>query len=484
MDTRKVGGYDNKKMLQEITLQNKLGSGASSTVYQSHGLNHEGLSNSTPIAVKVYKPFPDNIDDFLMEIKVLTMLDKHYEKTMKPVPSKSNKSKSKKSKNSKSIICRDGHPNIIKWYSSWVFLDVSTINDIVISMIYPCMAFRLYTGILSKILKHRYHNKQASPSNELIHKIMRDVLSGLAFMHSKRIIHADIKPANIFWSSNQSNLVGNTLTDNQLLQGTFVLADFESSIILEDDEKYHDGDYNRGTLYHNAPELIIDIPYSTSIDIWSLMTVCFEVKTYDILFDIDEQCEVYYSQDDFDHKSHSSLEDKSHQSTDKSTDTSMDGGESEESSYISTESNSEDMNETKHRLIDLYEVLLNTLPINLVQASSWFSNNLNSHNEDQTDDVPNLVDIDVSNNIDASSIAQQDIVKDDKQDIVNHTDIVKRDKKYEYLGLQKFIELNYKNKFNASDIKKMTDFMLRGLQYNSDERSTAKQLLDTLHNYF
>ena len=95
-------------------------------------------------------------------------------------------------------------------------------------------------------------------------KILHDVASGLAYLHSNNIIHQDIKPANI-------------LQDDM---GNYVIIDFGISTLARDTllRSTKRGYTNAGTLAYMAPERFSSnyAPIFAS-DIWSLGAMLFEL---------------------------------------------------------------------------------------------------------------------------------------------------------------------------------------------------------------
>eukprot|EP00698_Gefionella_okellyi_P024319 TRINITY_DN8546_c0_g1_i1.p1 TRINITY_DN8546_c0_g1~~TRINITY_DN8546_c0_g1_i1.p1 ORF type:complete len:1153 (-),score=258.95 TRINITY_DN8546_c0_g1_i1:118-3576(-) len=96
---------------------------------------------------------------------------------------------------------------------------------------------------------------------EMIRKYTGQILSGLAYLHAHNIVHRDVKGANI-------------LVD-QL--GNVKVADFGASRNLEEiaTQKFS----IRGTPYWMAPEVIKQIGYGSSADIWSLGCTIIEMAT-------------------------------------------------------------------------------------------------------------------------------------------------------------------------------------------------------------
>lgn len=88
--------------------------------------------------------------------------------------------------------------------------------------------------------------------------IMKDIFSGVDFLHSRRVVHRDLKPQNL--------LVTKT---GRIKIADFGLAktyDFEmrlTSVVV--------------TLWYRAPEVILGMPYATSIDIWSCGCILAEL---------------------------------------------------------------------------------------------------------------------------------------------------------------------------------------------------------------
>ncbi|XP_070035944.1 mitogen-activated protein kinase kinase kinase 20-like [Nicotiana tomentosiformis] len=95
-----------------------------------------------------------------------------------------------------------------------------------------------------------------------VQKHTKNVLLGLSHVHSKGVIHCDIKPHNIL-------VVG---TDR-----IAKIADFGLAMTLEESRKIKHG--IRGTYRYMAPESVIYHEYGTEVDIWALGCTVYELLT-------------------------------------------------------------------------------------------------------------------------------------------------------------------------------------------------------------
>ena len=109
---------------------------------------------------------------------------------------------------------------------------------------------------MSKKLKE---NPDKCFSEEKCRLIARQLLEGLQFIHSHKIIHCDLKPENIVTRS--------SLDSNNIKLIDFGSSMFETTKIIT---------YIQSR-YYRAPELIFGQPFDTSIDIWSLGCIVFEM---------------------------------------------------------------------------------------------------------------------------------------------------------------------------------------------------------------
>jgi dual specificity tyrosine-phosphorylation-regulated kinase 2/3/4 len=118
-----------------------------------------------------------------------------------------------------------------------------------------CLVFEMLSSNLYEVLK--LNNFQGFPL-KIVRNITIQLLYGLFFLNTHKIIHCDLKPENILLlKSNKSSIK---------------IIDFGSSC-FEGEQLYS---YIQSRFYR-APEIILGLSYSTSIDMWSLGCVISEL---------------------------------------------------------------------------------------------------------------------------------------------------------------------------------------------------------------
>ena len=98
---------------------------------------------------------------------------------------------------------------------------------------------------------------------------MRQILQGVAYCHSQRVIHRDLKPANTLLSG----------ANNELIK----LADFGLARAFSIPIKPYSKEVV--TLYYRSPELLLHMhEYVTPVDIWSVGCIFAELAINNPLF--------------------------------------------------------------------------------------------------------------------------------------------------------------------------------------------------------
>ncbi|GLC47162.1 hypothetical protein PLESTB_001387600 [Pleodorina starrii] len=119
---------------------------------------------------------------------------------------------------------------------------------------------------------HDYIKKQKTRlTEELVWKLYIQILLGLNHMHSKKILHRDIKTLNVFLDEDVNVKLGDMGVAKILSTNT----NFAKTIV--------------GTPYYLSPELCEDKPYNEKSDVWALGVVLYECCTQRHPFDADNQ---------------------------------------------------------------------------------------------------------------------------------------------------------------------------------------------------
>eukprot|EP00605_Chrysophyceae_sp_TOSAG23-4_P002398 GSChrysophyteH1.ASY1.ANO1.2656.1 assembled CDS len=148
------------------------------------------------------------------------------------------------------VVGQMDHPNIMDFKY--------VVNDDIRNRVYLVMPF-VRGGTLMQVVW-----SLCPPIRQLI-VWFAQLTAAIEYVHSKGIIHCDIKPANC--------LVG---TDGRLK-----LTDFGLSKVVGYDER---GNKLIGTLAYLAPETIVKRIYTPAVDWWSLGVTIYECVAHNILF--------------------------------------------------------------------------------------------------------------------------------------------------------------------------------------------------------
>lgn len=118
-----------------------------------------------------------------------------------------------------------------------------------------CLVFELLSSNLYELIKQ---NAFRGLSTSLVRVFTEQLLDSLTVLKEARLIHCDLKPENILLKTLQSPDIK--------------VIDFGSAC------------HERQTVYtyiqsrfYRSPEVLLGLPYSTSIDMWSLGCICVEL---------------------------------------------------------------------------------------------------------------------------------------------------------------------------------------------------------------
>ena len=145
------------------------------------------------------------------------------------------------------ILSSLNHPNIIGYKEAFFDSKTRTLN---IVMEYA------EEGDLQKKIKENLKIHRHFTENTLWDWIIQ-ILEGLKYLHDNKIMHRDLKCANIFISKN----------------GILKLGDLNVSIIA----KMGMAKTRTGTPYYCSPEIWKDLPYDYKSDIWSMGCIIYEL---------------------------------------------------------------------------------------------------------------------------------------------------------------------------------------------------------------
>jgi NIMA (never in mitosis gene a)-related kinase len=158
-----------------------------------------------------------------------------------------NKKEQENALNEVRILASISHPNIIGYKEAFFDEDTATLNIV--------MEYADDGDLETKIQKH-IKTKTNLSENELWSYLIQ-MVSGLKALHDIKIMHRDLKSANVF------------LMKNSLLK----LGDLNVSKVVKMGLLYT----QTGTPYYASPEVWADKPYDYKSDIWSVGCVMYEL---------------------------------------------------------------------------------------------------------------------------------------------------------------------------------------------------------------
>lgn len=216
-----------------------------------------------------------NKGGFGVVYKTQHKLDKMYY-AIKKIPLKNiNVEENTKVLNEAKLLANLQHPNIIRYYSTWIELNntiidmdsdsIDSLSDSSKSLNYDDFQ-QTYTSVIYiqmelcplSLKEYLAINKI---SDDKKYKIIMDIMNVIKYIHSKNIIHCDLSLTNILIDEN----------DN------IKLCDFGLGEYLGPCDKYIIKSKSYGTLIYCAPESLKDNKYSYKTDIYSLGIIMFEI---------------------------------------------------------------------------------------------------------------------------------------------------------------------------------------------------------------
>ena len=150
--------------------------------------------------------------------------------------------------NEVTILSKMEHPNVIKYYDS--FIERNFLNII--------MEY-CENGDLGNFLQKQ--NEKPLPEIK-IWKFFIEMCLGLDYIHKRKILHRDIKTMNIFLSKADEIRIGDLGVAKLLHEN----SDFAKTMV--------------GTPFYLSPEMCEEKPYNEKSDVWALGCVLYEMCTY------------------------------------------------------------------------------------------------------------------------------------------------------------------------------------------------------------
>ncbi|GAB5365688.1 hypothetical protein AAMO2058_001079400 [Amorphochlora amoebiformis] len=198
--------------IRSFRVEEMLGKGTFGQVVKA-----EDLASRKKVAVKVIKNKPAYYNQAVIEIEILTKLNRKYDP--------------------------DGKYNIVRLLDHFVFKN------------HLCLAFELLSVNLYELIKQ---NRFRGLSCNLIRTILKQILRAVSVLETAGIIHCDIKPENILLTS--------------LTSATIKLIDFGSAC------KRMQTIYSYiQSRFYRSPEVLLGLPYDMKIDMWSVGCVGAEL---------------------------------------------------------------------------------------------------------------------------------------------------------------------------------------------------------------
>ena len=162
--------------------------------------------------------------------------------------------KLKEAKNESLILSKLSFKYVVKYYDS--FIEDDCLNII--------MEY-CEEGDLGTFINNLIQNNNSLSEQQIWHFFIQISL-GLAYIHSNKILHRDLKPMNIFLKKNNLIKIGDLGVAKMLQTNTKALTYI-------------------GTPYYLSPEVCEGKPYNSKSDVWALGCILYELCTFKKPFD-------------------------------------------------------------------------------------------------------------------------------------------------------------------------------------------------------
>lgn len=141
------------------------------------------------------------------------------------------------------------------------YIRYSKTNSDLVTLIYKTFIWRGHGSISMKLYNKNLHDgRLSSLPFDKIKIILIDLFEALNFLKENHIIHCDLKPENIFFIDE--------------FQYNVVIGDFGLARTKYDKNLTY---FNIQTRWYRSPEIVLKIPYSYAIDMWSIGAIMIEL---------------------------------------------------------------------------------------------------------------------------------------------------------------------------------------------------------------
>jgi len=167
--------------------------------------------------------------------------------------------------NEVSLLARLDSQHVVRYFDS--FLEAGTL--------YIVMEF-CNQGDLQGMIKRYKEKGESSLPEKRIWSIFIQIVLGLHYIHRQRVLHRDMKSANVFLSKDPGGNHVVKIGDLGVAKALGTTTAFAHTVV--------------GTPYYLSPELCEDKPYNAKSDIWALGVVLYECCALTFPFTALNQC--------------------------------------------------------------------------------------------------------------------------------------------------------------------------------------------------
>ncbi|CAD7968151.1 unnamed protein product, partial [Amoebophrya sp. A25] len=214
------------------SIMERLGHGTFGQVLKCEVTGNSGATPTRYAALKIIKNKPAYFHQALVEVRILKLLNVTGSTFLFPF-----------------LADKDEDSRIVKMLDFFVFRK------------HLCIAFEILSINLYDVLKQNGFRGLSTP---LIRSIMEQIIKALQCLRKARVIHCDLKPENVLLSPTRMPSVK--------------LIDFGSAgappLFSQPGHIVYTYIQSR---FYRSPEVLLGLPYTSAIDMWSLGCICAEL---------------------------------------------------------------------------------------------------------------------------------------------------------------------------------------------------------------